>query len=174
MEKIAIIGSSGSGKSTLARKLGQLTALPVHHLDVLHWKPNWELTSKNEQVKIQEELVRQSQWIIDGNYAGTMDIRLDACDTVIFLDFPRSLCLYRVIKRAYQYRNKQRPDMREGNKEHIDIDFYKWIWHFPRDKRPEIVKRLEILAHDKEVIWLHTPKEVESFLNRLKEEDEHK
>ncbi len=174
MKKIALIGSSGSGKSTLARRLGEVTGLPVYHLDVLHWKPNWELTSRDEQSRIQKELVQKDKWIIDGNYGGTLDIRLDAADTIIFLDFSRLRCLYRVIKRGVKYRNKERPDMRKGNKERIDLAFYKWTWHFPRDQRPTIIAKLEKLPQEKEVIWLHTPKDVERFLNILKEKDEQK
>ncbi|WP_368645774.1 DNA topology modulation protein [Alkalibacterium putridalgicola] len=172
MEKIAIIGSSGSGKSTLARRLGELTGLPVYHLDVLHWKPNWEMTSKEEQRVIQTDLVKRPEWIIDGNYGGTLDIRLDAADMNIFLDFKRTLCLYRVMKRALQYRNKRRPDMCEGNKEHVDLDFYKWIWHFPEDQRPGILEKLDRVPSDKKVVWLHTPKDVEDFINKVKEKDE--
>lgn len=172
MEKIAIIGSSGAGKSTLARKVGELTGIPVHHLDVLHWKPNWELVPKEDQILIQKDLVKKPQWIIDGNYGGTLDIRLAAADTIIFLDFDRTLCLYRVMKRAFQYRNKRRPDMREGNKERIDVAFYRWIWRFPKDQRPKIVDLLDRLSSEKEVVWLHTPKEVEGFINRIKEKDE--
>jgi adenylate kinase family enzyme len=169
---IAVIGSSGSGKSTLARRLGELTGLPVYHLDVLHWKPNWEMTSKEEQRVIQTDLVKRPEWIIDGNYGGTLDIRLDAADMIIFLDFKRTLCLYRVMKRALQYRNKRRPDMSEGNKEHVDLDFYKWIWHFPENQRPGILEKFDRVSSDKEVIWLYTPKDVEDFIKRVKEKDE--
>lgn len=172
MEKIAVIGSSGSGKSTLARRLGKLTGLTVYHLDVLHWKPNWEMTSKEEQRAVQSELVKRPEWIIDGNYGGTLDIRLDAADTIIFLDFKRTLCPYRVMKRAFHYRNKRRPDMREGNKERFDVDFYRWVWRFPEDQRPRILEKLDGIPSDKEVIWLHTPKDVEDFINRVKEKDE--
>lgn len=174
MKKLAIIGSSGAGKSTLARQLEEVTDLPVFHLDVLHWKADWEMTSKEEQIRIQKELVKKEKWIIDGNYGGTLDIRLDAADTVIFLDLHRTLCLYRVVKRALKYRNKPRPDMTEGNKERIDFAFYKWTWQFSKNQRPSIVMKLKALPEDKEVIWLHTPKEVENFLIKLKEEDEYK
>lgn len=172
LEKIAIIGSSGSGKSMLARRIGELTDLPVYHQDVLHWKPKWEPVPKEEQILIQKDLVKKPQWIIDGNYGGTLDIRLEAADTIIFLDFNRTLCLYRVLKRAVQYRNKRRPDMREGNKEHVDLSFYRWVWRFPRDQRPKVLKKSDQLSEEKEVIWLHTPKEVEGLINRIEEKDE--
>lgn len=144
----------------------------MYHLDVLHWKPNWEPVPKENQRLIQKEVVKKPQWIIDGNYGGTLDIRLEAADTIIFLDFKHTLCLYRVMKRAVQYRNKQRPDMREGNREHIDMAFYRWVWHFPKNQRPRIVEKLDRLSSDKIVIWLHTPKEVEEWIKRIEEKDE--
>ncbi|MER2063111.1 MAG: DNA topology modulation protein [Alkalibacterium sp.] len=172
MKKIAIMGSSGSGKSTLAIRLGAVTDLPVYHLDVLHWKPNWIPVAKEKQGLIQRDLVKKPQWIIDGYYGGTLDIRLNAADTIIFLDFKRTLCLYRVMKRAVMYRNKQRPDMCEGNRERFDLSFYKWVWHFPKDQQPKIIEKLDQLSGDKKVICLHTPKEVEEWIKRIEEKDE--
>ena len=94
-EKVILIGSGGSGKSTLARQLGNKLNIKVHHLDALFWKPNWEGVPKEEQRTVQNELVKEDEWIIDGNYGGTMDIRMNAADTIIFLDIHRTICAYR-------------------------------------------------------------------------------
>lgn len=123
MKKIALIGSGGSGKSTLARRLGEKLNIEVYHLNALFWKPNWMPTSKEEQRKVQYELVKKEEWIIDGNYNGTMDIRLNAVDTIIFVDISRVICIYRVFKRMIQYRGKSRPDMAEGVNERLDFLF---------------------------------------------------
>lgn len=167
MKRIALIGSGGSGKSTLARKLGTKLNIEVYHLDALLWKPNWQPTSKEEQRKIQMELVKKEEWIIDGNYNGTMDIRLREADTIIFLDFSRVLCTYRALKRMIQYRNRKRPDMAEGVKERFDLNFMKWIWNYPRTIRPLVLKRLEKLPNDKVIIILKSPKEAQHFLNSI-------
>ncbi|EIM08432.1 topology modulation protein [Planococcus antarcticus DSM 14505] len=167
MKKIALIGSGGSGKSTLARKLGMKLNVEVYHLDALLWKPNWQPTSKEEQRKIQMELVKKEEWIIDGNYNGTMDIRLREADTIIFLDFSRVLCTYRALKRMIQYRNRKRPDMAEGVKERFDLNFMKWIWNYPKKIRPVVLKRFEGLPNDKVIIILKSPKEAQHFLNSI-------
>lgn len=167
MNKIMIIGSGGAGKSTLARKLGEKLNIEVFHLDSLLWRPNWEMVSREEQREIQNDLIKKEQWIIDGNYGGTMDVRLEAADTIIFMDFPRVICLYRAVKRYFQYRGKSRPDMVEGNDERLDWNFLKWIWNYPRDKRPGILKTLEWLALQKQVVILHSPKEADLFLSEL-------
>ena len=164
MNRIALIGSGGSGKSTLARKLGEKLNVEVYHLDALLWKPNWEPTTKEEQNRIQMKLIEKEQWIIDGNYNGTMDIRLTAADTIIFLDFNRMFCSYRVLKRMIKYHNQKRPDMAEGVKERFDFNFVKWVWDYPKKIRPMVMSRLEKLPENKKVIILTSPKEVQQFL----------
>lgn len=164
MKKIAIIGSGGAGKSTFARQLSDKLKIEVYHLDAILWKPYWVGTSKHEQKQIQHDLVAKYSWIIDGNYGGTLDIRLNAADTVIFLDIHRVICIYRAIKRVLRYRNKTRPDMGEGCEEKFDIDFLKWIWNYPKNKRPSILKMLEEVSKDKNVIILCSPKDVKKFL----------
>ena len=99
MKKVVIIGSDGAGKSTLARRLGAATGIEVFHLDKLYWKPNWTKTPKDEWLKTVENLLCKDEWIMDGNFGGTMEIRLAACDTAIFLDFPRTVCTYCSFKR---------------------------------------------------------------------------
>lgn len=167
MNKIVLIGSGGSGKSTLARQLGKKLKLNVYHLDALFWKPNWVGVPKDEQRKVQKDLVKREKWIIDGNYGGTMEIRLHAADTIIFLDIHRVICVYRAFKRMLQYRNKTRPDMGEGCQERFDLDFLKWIWSYPKNKRPEILNRLEQLSRDKQVIFLKSPGEVKKFIEKI-------
>ncbi|MCA1322327.1 DNA topology modulation protein [Bacillus tianshenii] len=167
MKKVVLIGSGGSGKSTLARHLGEKLKIKVYHLDALFWKPNWVGVPKDKQSDIQNDLVKKEKWIIDGNYGGTMEIRLNAADTIIFLDLHRTICVYRALKRMLQYRNKIRPDMGEGCEERFDLDFIKWIWDYPKTKRPEILKKLEQLSKEKQVIIIKSPKEVQQFLDNV-------
>lgn len=167
MKKIALIGSGGSGKSTLARQLGRKLNIQVYHLDALFWKPGWEPISKEEQRKVQNELVKKEEWIIDGNYNGTMDIRLSAADTIIFIDISRIRCIYRVFKRMSQFHGKSRPDMAEGVNERLDFHFLKWVWDYPKTKKPVVLKKLEQLPKDKKVIILNSPTEVQRFLEKV-------
>src|SRR4051795_3108849 len=123
MKKIVLIGSGGSGKSTLARKLGEKLKINVLHLDSLFWKPGWVETPREEWIDTQQYFLKKECWIMDGNYGGTMDIRLNAADTIIFLDIPRTICVFRAFKRMLQYRNKTRPDMGEGCEERFNYEF---------------------------------------------------
>ncbi|WP_044022197.1 DNA topology modulation protein [Bacillus sp. SG-1] len=165
MKKVAIIGSGGSGKSTLARRLGLALDTNVWHLDQLLWKPNWTPVKREEQTEIQEALVKNDKWIIDGNYNSTLNIRLEAADTIIFLDISRYVCVYRVFKRMIKFRNKTRPDMKEGCHEKLNLKFLKWIWDYPKTKKPIVLAKLENLSTEKEIIILRSSEEVEEFIN---------
>ena len=163
MQRILIIGCSGAGKSTLARKLGEKTGLPVVHLDALFWKPGW-VESEREvfDAKVLAELEKPA-WIIDGNYARTLPVRLEKCDGVIYLDFPRWLCILGVLKRVLTTYGTVRPDMPEGCPERFDWEFLKWVWNFNRNNREKTWAQLEKLPAEK-VMILKNRREVRRFL----------
>ncbi|MGJ9381920.1 DNA topology modulation protein [Salipaludibacillus sp. CF4.18] len=165
MNKIILIGSSGSGKSTMARQLGDKLNVDVYHLDSLFWKPGWVEVPKNEQRETQKQLVRKDRWIIDGDYESTVDLRMNAADTVIFLDTNRYLCLYRVVNRWRKHRNKTRPDSGAGP-DRITSSFLKWVWSYPNIVRPKVMEKIERLKDEKQIIILKTPKEVQTFVDR--------
>ena len=172
MRKIAIIGSGGAGKSTLARQLGEKLGIDVIHLDAHFWKPGWTATPDDEWRPLVEELASRDEWIIDGNYGNTLDIRLAAADTVIFLDFSNILCLWRVVKRRIQYHGRTRPDLNAGCPEQIDAEFLRWIWNFPRNSRPRVVAMLEAYAQHARIIHLRSPREAERFIAGIGTTDE--
>ncbi|NIK79694.1 adenylate kinase family enzyme [Paenibacillus castaneae] len=137
------------------------------HLDSIFWKPGWISTPKNEQRDVQEELVSHDSWIIDGNYGGTIDIRFQAADTIIFIDLSRWICIIRVLKRRFQYRNKTRTDMAEGCEERISLEFLKWVWEYPEKQKTKILGKLRWLSNEKEIIILKTLKDVREFVTNV-------
>ncbi|HYP51431.1 MAG TPA: DNA topology modulation protein [Pyrinomonadaceae bacterium] len=167
MKKVMIIGSSGAGKSTFSRRLSEKTGLPLIHLDVLFWKPNWVETDKEEWKKILEKAVAGDSWIMDGHFGGTIGMRLEKCDTVIFLDMPRALCVYRILKRVVTYQKGKRPDMADGCDEKFDWQFLKWVWNFPERSKPKIEKLLAEHQNSITLFRLKSTKEVERFLSEL-------
>lgn len=164
MKKIMIIGSSGSGKSTLARRISEITKIESFHLDRLFWKAGWENISQEEfKVKI-TKLLELDTWIIDGTFGGTMGIRLEAADTIIFLDFPSWVCLFNVIKRRIMYLGKTRPDMAEGCNEKIDLEFVMYILTFSFRRRKAIYETLNSVVDKKNIFVLKNRKETNLFL----------
>ena len=167
MRKVLVIGSGGAGKSTVAQQLGQLLDIEVKHLDRYYWQPGWTETPKEEWLQTVTELVSGDSWIIDGNFGGTLELRLKHCDTIVFLDMSRLLCLWRVVKRRLLYHNRSRPDMAEGCNEKLDLDFILWVWNYASRSRPKVVRLLQEQCEGKKVVWLRSPREVRNFLARL-------
>ena len=168
MQKVLVIGSSGAGKSTFSRRLGEITGLPVVHLDKHHWRPGWVEPAKEVWRKQVEDLLSNDRWIIDGNFGGTMELRLAQCDTAIFLDIPRHICVWRVVKRVLEYRENTRPDMADGCAEKFDIPFLKWVWDFPKRSRPVVLERLKRVEGRAKIVRLQQTREVTAFLGSLR------
>ena len=169
-----MIGPGGSGKSTFARRLGQLLGIEVKHLDKFYWRAGWTKPSKEEWLQTVDELISGDSWIIDGNFGGTLEQRVERCDTIIFLDLPRLLCLWRVTKRRILYRNRSRPDMAEGCNEKLDREFIDWVWNYSRRSRPGIIKLLNENSETKKIVWLRSNAEVERFLHGLRKNGQYR
>ena len=168
VQRVLVIGSSGSGKSTLSRRLGPLLNLPVIHLDSLYWGPGWIEPDKALWAQIVRQTIAQNAWILDGNYSGTLAERIEACDSVVFLDAPRIVCLWRVLRRIASYFGKTRPDMPDGCPERFDAAFLSWVWNYPTRTRGKVLELLEKCRGTKRVIRLRTRRDVERFIDALR------
>jgi adenylate kinase family enzyme len=172
VKKVVVIGSSGAGKSVFSTRLGEITGLPVIHLDKHHWRPGWTEPPKEEWRRQVKELASGDSWIIDGNFGGTMEMRLAKCDTAILLDLPRHVCTWRVIKRVIRYHGRTRPDLAADCPERVDFPFIKWVWRFPKDTRPAVIERLSRVADSVSIIRLTSAAQVDRFLTSLATEQE--
>ena len=164
MQRILIVGSSGAGKTTLARQLAEVLGIEVIHLDTLFWKPGWVESEKEEWQATVRGAIQGGSWIMDGNFSGTLPERLEACDTVIFLDFPRTVCLWRILKRVTKYYGGTRPDLPAGCPERFDLNFMAWVWNFPARSRRNVLALLERHRDTKKVVRLRTRREVDEFI----------
>ena len=165
MQRVLVIGSGGSGKSTLAGRIGARTGLPVIHLDQLYWRSGWVATPADEWTHRVRELAAGESWVMDGNYGGTLDLRLAACDMVVFLDVPRLRCLWRVLWRWMRHRGRSRPDMAAGCIERLDMQFVRWIWTYPQRQRPGVLAK--VAAAGKPLAILRTSAEMDAFVSSL-------
>lgn len=169
MKKILVVGSGGSGKSTFSAALGKQLDIPVIHMDALYWQPGWVEPPKPDWQARVEVLCQHEQWIMDGNYSGTLAPRLVACDTVIFLDMPRLLCLWRVLGRGIRYFGVTRPDMAEGCPEKMpDPTFLRWIWNYPERSLPKVLALIDQHAAGKRIIRLRSAAAVRGFLGNAR------
>ncbi|HLA63447.1 MAG TPA: DNA topology modulation protein [Rhodothermales bacterium] len=167
MRRVLLIGSSGAGKSTLARQMGERLGLPVVHLDACYWQAGWQEPPREAWEASLRGLLAAPAWVMDGNYGGTLGLRLASADTVVFLDLPRVLCLARVLRRIVRYHGRTRPDMAAGCPEHLDWAFLRWIWGYPRTQRPGVLDRLARVEPETRVVVLRSRAAVRRFLDGL-------
>ena len=167
MNRVMVIGCGGAGKSTLARKLGEKTGLPVVHLDQIWWAPgNWQHLQKPEfDERLLAEL-EKPRWILDGNFNRTIEARLAVCDTVIYLDYPRLVCLKNWLGRVIQNWGHARADMAEGCAEWFDPEMAKWIWKFNKQNRSRYYALLE-KTENKNIVILKSRRQAEKFLESI-------
>ena len=161
MKRIMIIGCPGSGKSTLARALAAKTRLPLYCLDMMYWNPDRTTKPKEEFRAALRETVKLPEWIIDGNYGSTLELRMEACDTIIFLDYPLEVCLSGVEER----RGKPRADMPWVETE-PDLEFIEFIIKFNEESKPKIVGLLEQYKN-KNIIVFTSRADADEYLRRL-------
>lgn len=167
MERVMIIGCGGAGKSTLARQMGEKTGLPVVHLDQIWWAPgNWQHVDREEFDRQLQLEMEKPYWILDGNFNRTIEQRLDACDTVIYLDLPRVVCIFSWLGRVIKNWGHYRQDMTPGCTEWFDPEFFLWLWNFNKNNRQRYYQLLEA-QKGKRVHILRSRRAVKRFLKEL-------
>ena len=162
MQKVLVIGCSGAGKSTFARRLRDITGLPLYYLDRLWHKADRTHITREEFDRVLAEWLARPAWILDGNYSRTLPQRLEACDTVFFLDFPLEVCLAGVENR----RGAQRPDM-PWVEEELDAEFLQYILDFGQAQLPAIRAMLEPYRGRRQILTFRSRAGADAWLNAL-------
>ncbi|WP_309601792.1 AAA family ATPase [Sphingomonas sp.] len=165
MRRVLVIGPCGSGKSTLATMLARRLGLPLFHIDQLNWKSGWVESTKDELREKLRAIAVTDRWLIDGNYGGTLDERLPRADTIVYLDFPIWLCLWRLGRRIATHRGRSRPDMPDGCPERFDVSFFVYLLTWNLGPRPRTEAKLK--GHEHKIIRLPNPKALAAWLKRV-------
>lgn len=137
MKRILVIGCPGSGKSTFARKLRDKLGLPLYPQDMIWHKPDKTNVTREEFDAELQRILQLDEWIIDGNYSRTLEVRLDSCDFVFLFDLPTELCIAGVEARI----GTKREDM-PWVEEEFDPEFYQHILTFSQEKLPKIYESI--------------------------------
>lgn len=161
MKKVIVIGSPGAGKSTFARKLRDKTALPLYYLDLLWHRPDRTNLPEEEFDARLDALIQKDRWIIDGNYRRTLEVRLRACDTVFFLDYPLDTCLSGAEARI----GKPREDF-PWIEPVFDAAFKQWILDFSKDQLPQIYALLEKYSAGRDIFTFTSREDADTYLNK--------
>ena len=160
MKRVIVIGCPGSGKSTFSRALSKKTNLPLYHLDMMYWNEDGTTVEKAEFTDSLDNILKKEEWIIDGNYASTMEKRMAACDTVFFLDYTVDVCLDGIRSR----RGKKRSDIPWMEPlDYCDKEFVEFVMRYNEDSRPQV---LELINNNcfKNIIIFKTREESEEYI----------
>lgn len=158
MQKVIVIGCPGSGKTTFAERLNIITGLPLYYLDAIWHKPDKTHISRENFDKSISAILNTAEWIIDGNYSRTLEIRLEQCDTVFLFDLPTEVCIQGATDRL----GKGRYDLPWIDKE-LTPSFKQSIQDFPRNSLPRIYELIEKYSKNRQIIVFKSREDVDVF-----------
>ncbi len=159
--RILILGCPGSGKSTMARFLQQRTGLPLIHLDNIWWKADRTHITREEFDCRLQTILRGETWILDGDYSRTYEMRLAACDTVLFLDYREEDCLNGIAERL----GTVRPDIPWTEKQ-LDPELMELVLRYRKEQRPRLYRLIEQLS-GKQVLIFRTREQAQAWISGL-------
>lgn len=164
MKRVSVIGCPGAGKTTFSRELARITGLPLTHLDFIYHDQTYSYQSDKDiwRARVSSE-TKKKQWIIDGNYKSTFDIRLPKSDTIIFLDYPTYISIWRALKRRIHFHKKVRKDMPPTWQERLGWDFFVFILKFNYSVAPRMRKTLASYT-DKDIVVFRSSRQAKKYL----------
>jgi adenylate kinase family enzyme len=167
MRRIMVFGGPGAGKSRFAQRAAVRLGVPVIHIDQLFWLPGWQQRPREDFAARVARAVAADGWVFDGNNTGTFALRADRADLMVFLDPPRRVRLWRVVRRAVLGLGQVRPDMAPGCPERIDRGFWLWAWRWDRDHRPAMLDLARARGGHPPLVRLSGRAEEAPFLDSL-------
>ena len=159
--RILILGCPGSGKSTLARAMAARTGLPLIHLDNIWWRADGTHIPREAFDRALDDLMRGEQWILDGDYSRTYEVRVRAADTVIFLDYPEDVCMAGITARVGQ----ERPDI-PWTESTLDPELVALVQNYRQDNRPALLSLFQKYPA-KQVLTFTSREEAARWLSEL-------
>jgi adenylate kinase family enzyme len=149
MKRVVILGRGASGKSTLAARLGEITGLPVIDLDKVFWQPGLVATPRDQWVVVQQKLVAEEGWIMDGDLGpyDVVEVRLSVADTIILLDFSFIRCAWQAIRRCRER-----------------ADFWRWLLSYRWRSRPILMEAIANHAANADLHVFRNPEALRRFV----------
>ena len=165
MQRVLVSGISGAGKSTLARRVSAALELPYTELDALHHGRGWMKRPEFEDDV--RTLAARDRWITEDQYHSFIgDLLWQRADTVLWLDLPRRVVMWRVVTRTFG-RMALRTELYNGNQERLrnlasSGHPIRWAWTQHANRRA----RTEALAAEHphvRVVRLRTTRDVRKW-----------
>jgi len=167
-QRIYIIGNSASGKTSLAKRLSKILRIKSYDLDDFYWQKKFTKKRKPEEVeKLVKKITRGKAWIIEGVYSSCVTCSLEKADLLIWLDYPRRIIIWRLLKRQIKKREKLRST--------IDFLHYAWDYyrkpthkHHERNESTGYKHKMIVENYPAEIVHITSNKELEHFVKNLR------
>lgn len=142
--------------------------LPVIHLDGVYYDADWNTLPQDVFAAVQRDLVLTPRWLVEGNYASTLPIRLAAADTVVFLDLPAVTCLAGIVQRRLRYCGGQHT--RDGVYDRLTWSFLRYIWGYRKTMRPRVQRLLAEHSGNVRLITMTSRRQADQFIAQIEAE----
>ena len=164
-----MFGKPASGKSTLSRDLSVATGLRLIPLDLIEYEKNGERVPAEQYRAKHAELIATNCWIIEG--LGTIPSfweRIDAADTLVYLDLPYSVSYWWVVKRLLKSPLVKPLGWPEGSSVlKGTIAGFKYLKLSRKFWTPELFDKIASRAESKTVYRITSVEELENFTSRI-------
>ena len=165
MTRVMVIGNAGGGKSTMCKALCAAHDLPYFAIDRIQWRPGWVPTPQDEYDAAHEALLAGPRWLIDGYGSWeSVEHRLAACDTVVFVDHPIRVHFWWATKRQIKSLFVGRPDGPDGCPMFpVTLRLYRMMWWLHHTMRPKLLAAIEAQRASTRIIHIRSPKQLNAF-----------
>ena len=170
MRRIVVFGTTGSGKSWLAERLAERHGLRLIELDALFWGPAWQPAPLELFRHRVEREIRDGDWVVVGIYGQVRDIVWQRADTLVWLDLPLPLVMWRLFWRTLR-RIVTREDLwGTGNRESLRRTLLSrdsillWALKTHGRNRRRFFEECSNFAAGRTVIRLRSSRDVERFV----------
>lgn len=173
MRRIAVIGTTGAGKSTLAARVAVARGCPFVELDALYWGPGWTPFPREHFRQQVTAVLAGDAWTTGGNYSAARDLIWARADTLVWLDYPLPVVLWRLTRRTLR-RIVTQEQLWGGNVETWRGQFasrdslYIWAFktHYRRRREVPALLATPVYAHLR-LLHLRTPSAASAWLSTL-------
>ena len=170
MKKIAIFGKPGGGKSTLASKFAAETGINLYALDLIEYKENGEKISHEDFSKQHADLIANDCWIIEG--LGPIEsfwLRIDAADTLIYVDLPYVVHYWWVAKRLLKSLFKRPEGWPEGSSVFKGtLASLKYLRLSPNFWNEKLLTKIHSHGNGKMICHITSVQELNAFLRQVR------